>query len=143
MNTTRRIERDESARDDLDVLVIGGGCFGLAIAEYLAEWARSVTFAAEVAPADCGDGVKAIQREVRDASDVRSLASDVTDVDLVITAGSDSQALLTGCLARREFPCAVVAGVDDPANGPAFDCTGVDRISIPRLLAERIRERYE
>lgn len=144
MNAPRRIERDDPAGEALNVLVIGGDKLGLAVAECLTEGAQTVTFVSDAAPTDDDGDVAAIHREVGDVSDVRSLASDVTDVDLVVTLGSDSQALLSGYLARREFgPCAVVAGVDDPTTAPAFDDTGVDCISIPQLVADRIRDQYE
>ena len=101
-----------------------------------------MTFVFEPEPVDITDGMRSIRRTLPDASDVRTLASEVTDMDLVV--GSDSEALLPGYVARREFdPCDVVAGVSDPANGPAFEGTGVNLVDLPRLLAERIRDRYE
>jgi len=49
-----------------------------------------------------------------------------------------------GYLVRRELdPCNVVAGILNPANGSAFEGTGVDHIDLPRLLAEQICDRYE
>jgi len=142
MNAIRQNPRDGPNGAARDVLVIGGGYFGPAVAEHLTEGARSVTLVFEPEPVDITDGMRFIRRTLLDASDVRTLASEVADIDLVV--GSDSEALLPGYVARREFdPCDVVAGVSDPANGPAFEGTGVNLVDVPRLLAERIRDRYE
>lgn len=144
MNTTRRKTRDDPDGGAQNILVIGGSHFGLAVAKYLAESAQSVTFASEDRPTDVADEVKIIDRKISDANDVRFLASEVTDVDLVVVVGSDSKALLWGHLARRELdPGVVVAGISNPAHEPAFEGTGVDNIDIPRLLAGRIRDRYK
>lgn len=143
MNTTRRKPRDDPDETAQNLLVIGGNHFGLAVAEYLTEGAQSVTFVSEDQLIDVADEVKAIHRKLSNANDVRSLASEVTDVDLVVVVGSDSEALLLGYLARRELdPRVVVAGISNPANDSAFEGTGVDRIELPRLLAEQIRDRY-
>ena len=101
-----------------------------------------MTFGSEPEPGDITDGTRPIRRTPPDASDVRALASEVTDIDLVV--GSDSEALLPGYVARRQFdPRDVAAGISDPADGPAFEGTGVDLVDVPRLLVERIRDRYE
>ena len=143
MNAIRQNPRDGPDGAAQDVLVIGGGRFGLAVAEYLTEDAQSVTLVSEAEPVDITDEMRLIRRTPLDASDVRALVSEVTDIDLVVV-GSDSEALLPGYVARREFdPCDVVAGVSDPADGPAFEGTGVDLVDVPRLLVERIRDRYE
>ena len=142
MNAIRQSPRDGPDGAAQDVLVISGGHFGPAVAEHLTEGARSVTFISEPEPVDITDGMRFIRRTLLDASDVRTLASEVADIDLVV--GSDLEALLPGYVARREFdPCDVVAGISDPANGPAFEGTGVNLVDVPRLLAERIRDRYE
>jgi Trk K+ transport system NAD-binding subunit len=146
MNTTRRKTYDNPNKATQNVLVIGGNHFGLAVAKYLTEGDLSVTFVSEEQPTDAADEVKTIHRKLSNAKDVRSLASEVTDVDLVVVVvvGSDAEALLLGYLARREFdPRDVVAGISDPANDSAFEGTGVDRIDMPRLLAEQIRDRYK
>ena len=145
MDATRRNPRDNPDKAVQNVLVIDGGHFGLAVAEYLTEGARSVTLVSETDPTGVADGVKLIQRTLSDANDVRALASEVTDIDtVVVVVGSDSEALLLGYLARRELdPRDVVAGISNPANEPAFEGTGVDIIDVPRLLAERIRSGYE
>lgn len=144
MNATRRNARDDPDDPARNVLVIGGTQFGLAVAEYLTEGAQSVTYVSDDRPTDVTDGVEYIHRTLSDANDVRSLASAVDDIDLVVIVGSDSRALLLGYLARREFdPCDVIAGISDPATEQAFEGTGVDRIDVPRLLAARIRDRYE
>ena len=102
-----------------------------------------MTFGSEPEPGDITDGTRPTRRTPLDASDVRALVSEVTDIDLVVV-GSDSETPPLGCVARREFdPCDVVAGISDPANGPAFEGTGVNPVDVPRLLAERIRDRYE
>ena len=143
MNAIRQNPRDGPDGAAQDVLVIGGGRFGLAVAECLTEGARSVTLVSETEPVDITDEMRLIQRTPLNASDVRTLASEVADVDLVVV-GSDSEALLPGYVARREFdPCDVVAVISDPANGPAFEGTDVDLVDMPRLLVERIRDRYE
>jgi Trk K+ transport system NAD-binding subunit len=143
MNTTRRKQGDDPTEAAQNVLVIGGNHFGLAVAEYLSESARSVTFISEEQPTDGAPEVTQIHRKLTDTNDVRALASEVTDVDLVVVLGSDSEALLLGHLVRRELgPCDVVAGLSDPTTDPAFEGTGVDRIDISRLLAEQIRDRY-
>lgn len=143
MNRTRRKADDELDGAGQNLLVIGGDHFGLAVAEYLTEGAQSVTFVSENRPTDIPDGVKSIHRRISDANDIRSLGSEVADIDLVVIVGSDSQALLLGYLARRELdPRNVVTDVSNPANDPAFEGTGVDRIDMPRLLAEQIRDRY-
>ena len=142
MNAIRQNPRDGPDGAARDVLAIGGGRFGLAVAKYLTESARSVTFVSEIEPGDITDEMRLIQRTLLDASDVRTLASEVADMDLVV--GSDSEALLPGYVARRQFdPRDVVAGISDPADGPAFEGTGVNPVDVPRLLAERIRDRYE
>ena len=144
MDATRRNPRDNPDGTAQNVLVIDGGHFGLAVAEYLTEGARSVTLVSETKPADIADGVTLIQRTLSDADDVQALASEVTDIDIVVVVGSDSKALLLGYLARREFdPCDVVAGISNPANGSAFEGTGVDIIDVPRLFAERIQSGHE
>jgi len=144
MDIMRRNSRGDSHGTARNVLVIGGDHFGLAVAEYLTESAQSVTFVSETTPTDVADGVKSIHRELSNVNDVRALASEIADVGLVVVIGSDSEALLLGYLVRRELdPCNVVAGVSNPANGSAFEGTGVDHIDLPRLLAEQIRDRYE
>lgn len=144
MDAIRRNPRDNPDRTAQHVLVIDGGHFGFAVAEYLTEGARSVTLVSETKPTGVADEVTLIQRTLSDANDVRALASEVTDIDIVVTVGSDSEALLLGYLARREFdPCNVVAGISNPANGSAFEGTGVDHIDLPQLLAEQICDRYE
>ena len=144
MNTTRRNSRSDSHGAARNVLVIGGDHFGLAVAEYLTESTRSVTFVSETTPTDVADGVKPIHRELSGANDVRALASEVADVGLVVVVGSDAEASLSGYLLRRGFdPCNVVAGVSNPADDSAFEGTGVDDVDVPRLLAERTRDRYE
>lgn len=144
MNTTRRKPPDDSDEADQNVLVIGGNHFGLAVAEYLTEDAQSVTFVSEDQPTDAADEVKSIKRKLSDANDVRSLAVEVTDIDVVLVVGSDSEALLLGYLARRELdPRVVVTGISNPANDSAFEGTGVDCIDLPRLLAEQVRDRYK
>jgi len=144
MDAIRRNSRDDPDKAARNVLVIGGDRFGLAAAEYLAEGARSVTLVSETEPTDVADEVTLIQRTLLDANDVRALASEVADIDLVVVVGSDSEALLLGYLARRELdPHDVVAGISNPTNEPAFEGTGVDLIDMPRLLAERTRDRYE
>jgi Trk K+ transport system NAD-binding subunit len=145
MNTTRRKARDEPDESAQNVLVVGGSHFGLAVAEYLTEGAQSVTFVSEEQPSHVPDGVTSIHRKISDANDVRSLASEITDIDLVVVVGGpDSQALLLGYLARRELdPPDVVTNLSNPTNDPAFEGTGVDRIDMPRLLAEQIRDRYK
>lgn len=143
MNTTRRTPRDEPDDTARNVLVIGGNHFGRAVAEYLTEGAQSVTFVSEDRPIHVEGEVTPIHRDLSDASDVRALASELRDIDLVVIVGSDSKALLLGYLARRELdPRTVVAGISNPANDPAFQDTGVDRIDIPRLIADRIRDRH-
>jgi Trk K+ transport system NAD-binding subunit len=142
MHTTRRRNADRTDSTAEHVLVIGGNRFGLAVAEYLTESARSVTYAAENRPPTEIDGVEALQREIADATDVRALASEVRNVDLVVVVGSDSKALLTGHLVRREFdPCVVVAGLSDPSNQSAFEGTEVEPIDMARLLADAVRDR--
>ena len=136
MNTARRRSTDSALEH---VLVIGGDRFGLAVAQYLTECSQTVTFVSADRPSGIADGVEALHRELSDASDVRALGSELTDVDLVVTLGSDAEALLTGYLARLELdPDAVVAGTVDPGVDPAFEGTGVARIDVPQLLAERI-----
>jgi Trk K+ transport system NAD-binding subunit len=142
MDTTRRKAGDDHDKATQNVLVIGGNHFGLAIAEYLTEGSQSVTFVSENQPIDLVDGVKSINRKLSNANDVRTLASEITDIDLVVVVGSDSQSLLLGYLSQRELdPCDVVVGISNPVNEPAFEGTGVDCIDIPRLLAEQIRDR--
>jgi len=144
MDTVRRNSHSNSHKEGRNVLVIGGDHLGLAVAEYLTEDAQSVTFVSETKLTDGTDGVKPIHRELSDANDVRALASEITDIDLVVIIGSDSETLLLGYLVRREIdPRNVVAGVSNPANEPAFEGTGVDHIDIPRLLAEQLCDRYE
>jgi Trk K+ transport system NAD-binding subunit len=144
MDTIRQHSRDNPDKAARNVLVIGVDHFGHAVAEYLTEGPQSVTFVSETGPTDVTDEVTLIHRKLSDAGDVRALASEITDIDLVVVTGSDSEALLLGYLAKREFdPCDVVAGISNPANEPAFEGTGVDIIDMPRLLAERIRDGYE
>ena len=144
MDAIRRNPRDNPGKTAQHVLVIDGGHFGLAVAEYLSEGACSVTLVSETNSTDIADEVTLIERTLSDANDVRALASEVTDIDIVVTVGSDSEALLLGYLAQREFdPRDVVAGISNPANGSPFEGTGVDHIDLPQLLAERIRDRYE
>ena len=81
MSTTCRHLREESNKPKPYVLVIGGTRFSLAVAEYVSEDAQSVTFVSENQPTDIGDGVKLIHHKLADANDVRTLASEVTDVD--------------------------------------------------------------
>lgn len=143
MITTRRKPGDTPDETPRNVLVIGGSHFGLTVAEYLTEGTRSVTFVSDDPLTDAANDVKAIHRELSDANDVRALASEVAEVDLVVIVGSDSEALLLGHLARRELgPRDIVAGISNPANDSAFEGTGVDRIDMPRLLAEKICDRY-
>ena len=143
MNAIRQNPRDGPDGAARDALVIGGGRFGLAVAKYLTRGARSVTFVSEPEPGDITDGMRPIRRTPLDASDVRTLASEVTDMDLVVVV-SDSEALLLGYVAQREFdPREVVAGISNPTDGPAFEGIGVDLVDVPRLLVERIRDRYE
>ena len=144
MDTIRRNPRDNPDETAQNVLVIDGGHFGLAVAEYLTEGARSVTLVSETKPTGVADEVTLIQRTLSDADDVRALASEVTDIDIIVVVGSDSEALLLGYLARHEFdPRDVVAGISNPANEAAFEGTGMDVIDMPRLFAERIRSGYE
>ena len=142
MNAIRQNPRDGPDGTARNVLAIGGGRFGLAVAKYLTRGARSVMFGSEPEPGDITDGTRPTQRTPPDASNVRALASEVTGTDLVV--GADSEALLPGYVARRQFDsCDVVAGVSNPADGPAFEGTGADLVDVPRLLVERIRDRYE
>jgi len=63
-----------------------------------------MTLASGPEPVDITDEMRLIERTPPDASDVRTLASAVTGMDLVV--GSDSEALLLEYAARREFdPC--------------------------------------
>jgi len=144
MDTIRRNSHSTSQKGVRNVLVIGGDHFGLAVAEYLTEGAQSVTFVSETKLTDVADEVRPINRELSCADDVRSLASEITDIDLAVVVGSDSETLLLGYLIRRELdPCDVVASISNPANESAFDGTGVDCINIPLLLAEQLCDRYE
>jgi Trk K+ transport system NAD-binding subunit len=143
MNATHRSPHDDPENATRNVLVIGGNDFGFAVAEYLSAGAQSVTFVSECPPTEAPDDVEIVHRKVSDATDVRSLASEVTDVDLVVVAGSDSEALLLGYLVRRELdPTDIVSGISNPEYDSAFEGTGVDRIDMPRLLAEKIHDRY-
>jgi Trk K+ transport system NAD-binding subunit len=144
MNTTRRKPGDYPDEAAQNILVIGGNHFGLAIAEYLTETARSVTFVSDDQPTGVPHDVTLLHRKLSDADDVRALASEITDVDLVVVVGSDSEALLLGHLVRRELgPRDVVAGISNPDNDSAFEGTGVDRIDVSRLLAEQICDQYK
>lgn len=144
MNKTQRIESDHPTVESIRALVIGGNRFGLAVAEGLTEDAESVTLVTDDPTVTGGDGIESIQRDITGMRDVKSIASEVDDVDLVVVVGADEQALLSGYLARLELdPSMVIAGLDDPTNDPAFQGTGIDRINVPALLAERIRERYD
>jgi len=142
MNATHRAPNDDPDSAAPNVLVIGGDGFGVAVGEYLTEGAQSVTVVSERQPTAPPDAVDVVDRELSDATDVRSLAAEVTDIDLVVV-GSDSEALLLGYLVRRELdPCDVVSAVSNPEHVPAFESTGVDCIDMPRLLAEEIHDRY-
>jgi hypothetical protein len=145
MDTTRRTHRDDSSKSAQNILVIGGTDLAVAVARYLAQGGQSVTIVAKDQPTTVADGVTPIPHEVSDASDIRAIASEVADVDLVVVmVESDSEALLLGYLVRRELdPCDVVTGISNPSRDPAFEGTGVDRIELPRLLAEKIGDRYE
>ena len=144
MNTIHRNSRDNSHKAARNILVIGGDHFGLAVAEYLTGGAQSVTFVSETKLIDIADEVKPIHRELSGANDVRALASEITDIDLAVVIGSDSETLLLGYLVRRELdPHDTVVGISNPANESAFEGTGVDHIDIPQLLAEQIYGRYE
>lgn len=144
MNTTRRRDTENVDSALEHVLVIGGDRFGLAVAEYLTECSQTVTYVSTDRLSGIVDGVESLHRDLSDASDVRALGSELTGVDLVVALGSDSEALLTGYLARLELdPGVVVAGISDPDADPAFEGTGIDRIDISRLLAERIGDCYE
>ena len=143
MNTTRHPRREYSDKATRNVLVIGGDHFGLAVAEYLSEGAQSVMFVSETRPTGVADDVEPLHRKLSNANDIRALVSEITEIDLVVVVGSDSEALLLGYLARRELdPRDVVVGISNPANEPAFEDTGVDLIDVPQLLAEQIRDRY-
>jgi Trk K+ transport system NAD-binding subunit len=143
MNETHQAPRDDPDSPAPNVLVIGGDDFGFAVAEYLDEGAQSVTVVSEHQPTAPPDDVEVISRELSDATDVRSLAAEVTGTDLVVVVGSDSEALLLGYLVRSELdPCDVVSGLSNPENELAFEGTGVDCIDVPRLLAKRIHDRY-
>lgn len=123
----------QNSRDDV----------GLAVAEYLSEGNQSVTFVSEPKPSAVADEVNSIHRKLSGAQDVRALASETTDIDLVVVIGSDSETLLLGYLIRCELdPREVLADISNPANEPAFEGTGVDHIDIPQLLSEYICDRY-
>lgn len=142
MNTERRTDTAGIDGAPTHVLVIGGTRLSLAVAEYLTR-TGSVTYASGNQPSGGVDGVDAIDRDIATATDVRALASEVADVDLVVAVGSDSRALLTGRLIRQQLePRTVVAGIFDPANAAAFEGTGVETVDIPRLLADEICDRY-
>lgn len=94
MDSIRRNSRSDSHRATQSVLVIGGDHSGLAVAEYLTESGRSVTFVSETSPTDVADGVKPIRHELSGANDIRVLPSEITDVDHVVVIGSDSETLL-------------------------------------------------
>lgn len=144
MNTTPRQPRDNSNEAKPKVPVIDGAPFGFAVAEYLTENAQSVTFVSEDQPTDVADEVKLIHRKLSNTTNIQSLESEVTDVDLIVAiAGSDSQGLPYGYITRRKFePCDVGAGISNPANSSAFEDTGVDCLDMPRTLAEQICDRY-
>lgn len=140
MNTTRRKAHDDSDKAALNILVIDGNHFGRTLAEYLVESAQSVTFVSEDKPIDVGDGVGSLHRKLSNANDVQALASELTNIDLVVVG---PESLLLGYLFRREFdPCDVVVGISNPANVPVFEGTGVDCINLPQIFAEEIRDRY-
>jgi Trk K+ transport system NAD-binding subunit len=143
MHTIRQNSRDDSHKAARNILVIGGDDVGLAVAEYLSEGNQSVTFVSEPKPSAVADEVNSIHRKLSGAQDVRALASETTDIDLVVVIGSDSETLLLGYLIRCELdPREVLAGISNPANEPAFEGTGVDHIDIPQLLSEYICDRY-
>jgi Trk K+ transport system NAD-binding subunit len=140
--TTRRIPEDDTRTEATEVLVMGSDTPARAVAKYLTGPSHSVTVVSPESTVAI-EGVEALQREITNADDVRRLAEDVADVDLVVAVGSDERALFMGYLARREFePCVVVAGVDDPVNERAFEGTGVECVCVAELLADAIYERY-
>jgi Trk K+ transport system NAD-binding subunit len=144
MNTTRRGSRDDPDQATQNILVLGGDHLGFAVAKYLTESAQSVTFVSENRLANIADEVNLIHRKLSDASDIRTLVSEITDIDLVVVVGSDAESLLLGHLIRREVDaCDIVACISNPANDLAFTGIGVDHINVPRLLSEQVRDRYE
>jgi Trk K+ transport system NAD-binding subunit len=143
MTTTRSTEAETTDGIAEHVVVVGGDHFGLAIAEYLVGEGRSVTFVSETELPGVVDGVAFIHREITAASDVRALGLELADADVVVVVGIDSEALVTGYLVRQELnPRTVVAGLSDPSNCPAFEGTGIERIDVPRLLADRIHDQH-
>ena len=144
MDIVRRNSRSDSHRAAWNALVIGGDHFGLAVAEYLTESAQSVTFVSETNPTDVTDGVKPIHHELSSANDIRTLTSEITDVGLVVIAGSDSETLLSGYLVRHEpDPYNVVANISNSGRRFGPQRHWRELFDVPRLLAEQICDRYE
>lgn len=130
---------------EMEILVIGGGRFGLALASNLADRAGSVTFVDDGPDLDgeAGD-VDVVPNRVSDASDIEQIGDEVGRVDAVVVAGSDSQALLSGHLASRELdPHVVVALLSDPQLACAFDEAEIVHVDTAALFADEVRDRLD
>lgn len=136
---------DRPAASTTSVVVFGAGRQSTALAESLAGSIDSVTLVGPDADPDrTAEDVDVVSRATTNAAEVQAIAATVGSVDAVVATGSDSEALLAGYLARMELdPSVVIATVSDPTRGAAFQDTGIERIDVPEVLAEHVRERLE
>lgn len=147
MTEHRRLVRDEdaSAARATNLVVLGTGRRAQAVAANLTDCVDSVTLVGR--DADDGrvpEGLDAVAGSITNAAEVRALGDAEGPVDAVVAVGPDSEALLAGYLARRELdPETVIATVNDPDRGAAFENTGVEPLDVSALLADHIRARLE
>jgi Trk K+ transport system NAD-binding subunit len=122
------------------VLIVGGGRVGMATAEYLVGSLAEVTFVGDASDSHTEESdVSTISQVPADVADVEEIRDSIGAVDLVVTVGSDSRSLFLGHLCELTFdPVVTVATLEDPDRREAYHETGLEPVSVPELLAERI-----
>lgn len=147
MTENRRIVRDADpqAASSIDLVVLGDGRRALALADGLVGSVGSITLVGDDDTAGRStDGIETLPGPVENAADLRAIEDAIGPVDAVVATGTDSQALFAGYLARRELdPDVVIATVSDPDRDAAFSGTGIERLDVSALIAERVRTRLE
>lgn len=136
---------DQPSASTIDLVVFGSDRRARVLAESVVGSVASVTLVhSDADPDRSADEVDVLDGAVTNAAEVRAIGEAVGPIDAVVAVGPDSEALLAGYLARLELdPDVVIATVNDPGREPAFANTGVERLNVADVLADRIRMRLE
>lgn len=117
-----------------EVLVLGGGATGLAVASELTVRGQTVALVDDAATVDRARETGVTAHE--SALDTATLAVDRTAATVVVATPCDARNLLLGATAPRAFGAdRVVALVNDPTRREAFDAAGIETVCVPQSVA--------